>query len=147
MSIELSGVRKTLMVLALALGIGILGLAVFSWRAAGIRANPDLPDYGAVPPFSLTDRTERPVRLSDLQGKVWVVDFIFTTCPGPCPVMTSQMKRLQDELKGRRQVQLVSITVDPETDTPAVLSRYSPKQPENNDIYFLLIAELASSMF
>jgi protein SCO1 len=138
MNIELTGIRKTLMVLALALGVGIVGLAVFSWRTAGMKADPDLPDYGAVPPFSLTDRTERPVRLSDLAGKVWVVDFIFTSCPGPCPAMTSQMKRLQDELKGKRQVRLVSITVDPETDTPAVLSRYAAAVGGDPERWFFL---------
>lgn len=103
-----------------------------------MKARPELPDYGAVPPFSLTDRTGRPVRLSDLEGKVWVVDFIFTTCPGPCPVMTSQMKRLQDELKGNPRVRLVSITVDPETDTPAVLSKYAAAVGGDPERWFFL---------
>ncbi|MGB7623923.1 MAG: SCO family protein [Terriglobia bacterium] len=138
MSIDLSGIRKTLMVLALALGLWVVGLGVFFWKTTGTITGPALPDYGKVPPFSLVNFNNLPIQLSDLQGKVSVMDFFFTTCPGPCPAMTSQMKRLQDEFKDRRGVQFVSVTVDPETDTPAVLSKYAAAVGADPSRWFFL---------
>lgn len=79
--------------------------------------------YGAVPDFSLTDQAGRPVTLSALKGQVWIADFIFTHCAGQCPMMTSQMVRLQTNLPNA--VQFVSFSVDPRRDTPRVLSQYA----------------------
>lgn len=65
--------------------------------------------------------------LDDLRGKVWVADFIFTNCAGPCPRLTSHMSRLQEALAGVAgggEVRLVSFSVDPEKDTPEVLAEY-----------------------
>jgi protein SCO1/2 len=125
MSMNLSGIRKTLTVLTLFLGLGVVGFGVYAWKIVDRGNRPSLPVYGTVPAFSLIERNGRTVQLSDLQGMVWVVDFIFTSCPGPCPTMTSEMKRLQSQLEGKNGVRLVSVTVDPETDTPAVLSNYA----------------------
>ena len=81
---------------------------------------------GGVPAFSLTAQTGRTVTRDTLKGKIWVVDFIFTTCNGPCPRMSAQMKRLQAKLDAAPDdVRLISITVDPEHDTPAVLAEYA----------------------
>lgn len=60
-----------------------------------------------------------------LAGKVWIVDFIYTNCPGPCPRMTSQMHRLEQRMKGDSDVRLVSISVDPQHDTPRVLNDFA----------------------
>lgn len=60
-----------------------------------------------------------------LRGKVWVADFIYTNCPGPCPRMTSQMHRLQQQVNGQTDIRLISISVDPEHDTPQVLNNYA----------------------
>ena len=79
---------------------------------------PTLPD------FQLVERSERKVALTELRGAPFVFDFIFTTCSGPCPLMTSNMRALQDSLAGS-DVRLVSFSVDPPTDTPAVLTRYA----------------------
>ncbi len=87
-----------------------------------------LPVYGQVPDFTLTSQSGEQVGLKDLQGGVWVADFIFTTCSGPCPVLTLRMRSLHKTLvESGRNVKCVSITVDPETDTPAVLNRYALK--------------------
>jgi protein SCO1/2 len=85
----------------------------------------ELRKMSIVPPFALTERSGRTVTNRDLSGKIWVADFIYTTCPGPCPVITSGMARLQDAVAHDPQVQLVSFTVDPQTDTPAVLAKYA----------------------
>src|SRR6266850_6022052 len=80
---------------------------------------PTLPVYGQIPGFALTDETGRPFDKKSLDGKVWVADFIFTTCTGPCPRMSSLMRQVQSLSPDAR---LVSFTVDPDRDTPAVLA-------------------------
>ncbi|MBV9082897.1 MAG: SCO family protein, partial [Acidobacteriaceae bacterium] len=69
----------------------------------------------------MTDSAGRPFDSKELAGKVWVADFIYTSCPGPCPRMTSEMHKLDQQLKADRDVVLVSISVDPDHDTPQVL--------------------------
>jgi len=79
------------------------------------------------PDFALTDQAGRPLALADLAGRVLLVDFIFTTCPGPCPILTSSHVRVQKLLPEdvRDRVHFVSISVDPEHDTPAALTAYA----------------------
>lgn len=85
-----------------------------------------LPELGQVPPFSLTGEDGQPFQSSaELAGKVWVADFIFTTCNGPCPRMTALMRKVQDSTAEFEDVQLVSFTVDPKTDTPEKLAEYA----------------------
>jgi protein SCO1/2 len=84
-----------------------------------------LPDYGHVPQFQMTDSLGRAFDGKSLAGKVWVVDFIYTSCPGPCPLMTSRMHRVEQRVKDDSDVRLVSISVDPEHDTPAVLNQFA----------------------
>lgn len=80
--------------------------------------------FNTVAPFTLTDSSGKPFTLAALLGKPWIVDFVFTRCTGPCPVVTSSMRRAQDLLAGDA-VHLVTITVDPEYDTPEVLAEYA----------------------
>lgn len=75
--------------------------------------------------FALTERSGSTVRNSDLLGKVWIASFVFTRCTAGCPQITTTMKRLQDELAGHPDVQLITFTVDPEHDDPKELSRYA----------------------
>ncbi|MCX6887600.1 MAG: SCO family protein [Verrucomicrobia bacterium] len=91
------------------------------------RAGGDLPDYGPIADFTLTNQAGQQVTLIDLRGKVWVADIIFTRCAGPCVKMTRQMKELQDALASSSAVHLVSLTTDPTFDTPAVLHQYSQR--------------------
>ena len=84
------------------------------------------PDYGQVPEFTLTDETGQPFGSSQLRGKIWLADFIFTSCAGQCPRMTEQMRLMQQRLP--QSVQMVSITADPQRDTPPVLAQYAARQ-------------------
>jgi protein SCO1/2 len=79
------------------------------------------------PDFALIDQDARPVSLAALRGKVVLLDFVFTSCPGPCPILTGIHQRARDGLSetDRASVQLVSITLDPERDTPAVLREWA----------------------
>lgn len=84
----------------------------------------DLPHLGRVPAFSLT--TETGARADDgiFREKVTIADFIFTSCSGICPMMSGRMAWLQGQMGDRNDVQFLSFSVDPETDTPAVLAAY-----------------------
>jgi protein SCO1/2 len=91
--------------------------------------------YGAVPSFQLTNQNGQPFGSAQLAGKIWIADFVYTTCPGPCPMISSRMSELQKPLE-KTDVHLVSFSVDPEKDTPAVLRGYAERlqaEPERWD--------------
>ena len=89
--------------------------------------NKALPVYGQVADFTLTNQMGQAVSLADLRRQVWVADIIFTRCPGPCLKMTRQMRELQAALPPGSGAKLVSLTTDPEFDTPAVLKAYAQR--------------------
>lgn len=88
----------------------------------GMLAKPvgELPDH-----YRFVDEQGAERTFADLRGRFVVVDFIFTSCTGPCPPMAEQMGRLQERLAGVPDVTLLSISVDPRTDTPEVLRDYA----------------------
>lgn len=86
-----------------------------------------LPVISTVADFTLTNQNSQAVTLADLRGHVWVADIIFTRCAGPCPRMTQQMKSLQDALPQTSQTKLVTLTTDPEFDSPEVLQKYATR--------------------
>jgi protein SCO1 len=85
-----------------------------------------LPTYDHVPPFTMSDSEGRPFNSSSLTGKVWIADFIYTTCPAACPMMSSKMKRVHQQTAGLPDVRIVSISVDPR-DTPAALKAFGTR--------------------
>jgi len=82
--------------------------------------------YGTVPSFQLVNQNGQAFGSARLAGKIWIADFIYTTCPGPCPMISSRMSELQKPLE-KTDVHLVSFSVDPEKDTPEVLRGYAEK--------------------
>ena len=82
--------------------------------------------YGSVPAFQLVNQNGQPFGSAQLTGKIWIADFIYTTCPGPCPMISSRMSELQKPLE-KTDVHLVSFSVDPDKDTPQVLRSYAEK--------------------
>jgi protein SCO1/2 len=95
-------------------------------RVALRRLPPPPPVLSTIPPFAMTDQQGQPFGTNDLAGKVWVADFIFTSCPTACPMLTQRMVDI--EHRARRlgpDLHLVSFTVDPERDTPAKLAEYA----------------------
>ena len=101
-----------------------------------------LPVIGDVPRFQLTDHLGRNFDSSALDGHVWVADFIFTNCEGPCPRMSSHMKALQG--KTDSAVKLISFTVDPARDTPPVLADYAKKFEDDNKKWLFLTGSVAT---
>lgn len=124
------------------LACAILGITAFKlWKAqhdenaasvSRVQVEPPLDDDGQLPrlfttpAFSLIDQNAKPITDADLRGNVWVAAFIFTNCAGPCPMMSAKMAELQMTVT-EPNVKLVSISVDPQRDTPAVLKQYAQK--------------------
>lgn len=91
----------------------------------GSAGGSPLPKLGAVPEFGLTEANGNELRESQLRGKVWIASFIFTRCAEACPMMMRKEVKLQAELPVRDDLRLVSFSVDPDWDTPKVLTEYS----------------------
>src|SRR5271154_3164980 len=121
--------------IVLALGaFAFLGLKVLGSRPS----NRFLPPTLKAPDFSFPERSGKIFSSSELEGKVWVVDFIFTHCAGSCPLLSQQMKFLQQEWKGNEDFKLVTFTVDPERDPVVVLKKYAEDlQADPNQWFFL----------
>jgi protein SCO1/2 len=92
---------------------------------AACNRQPPLPVYGQIPPFQLTAQTGENFDSRELDGHIWVADFMFTNCPGPCPMMSHQMSVIQQSTANTPGVKLISFTVDPAHDTPQVLAEYA----------------------
>ena len=118
-------------------GIVAVILAVTYFMKDG-KPTIDLPMIGSIPEFSFTDSQGNEFNRSKLDGKVWVADFIFTTCTMACPVMTGNMNIVHKEFKNNDNVRIVSISVYPEYDTPEVLSEYASRYDANTDRWHFL---------
>lgn len=111
-------------------GIVALVAAVAFWLTRA--QEPGLPALFPAPAFQLVDQDGAPFASGELEGKVWVAGFIYTTCPDICPIITVRLAALADSLAADEllgsDVHLVTFTVDPERDTPAVLTAYAERQ-------------------
>ncbi|HLJ17407.1 MAG TPA: SCO family protein [Bryobacteraceae bacterium] len=99
--------------------------AAFLLALAACRHSSQLPTYGTISEFTLIAQDGQAFSSRELKGNVWVADFFFTHCLGPCPRMGSQMHKIEMTTKNYPNVRLVSFTVDPARDTPIVLADYS----------------------
>src|SRR5213596_1193307 len=111
------------------IAIPILTLALLLWlRQLEVTAlrQRTISSYGTVPEFVLVNQGGQNFGSAQLRGKIWIADFIYNTCPGPCPMISSRMSELQKPLE-KSDVHLVSFTVDPAKDTPQVLRGYADK--------------------
>ncbi|HYR22020.1 MAG TPA: SCO family protein [Chthoniobacterales bacterium] len=111
------------------IAIPIITLAFLLWlRQLEVNAlrQRTVSSYGSVPEFVLVNQDGKNFGSAQLRGKIWIADFIFTTCPGPCPMISSRMSELQKPLE-KTDVHLVSFSVDPAKDTPQVLRGYAEK--------------------
>ena len=144
--------RKLVVFLLRGLGLlvlaGILLAVLWVWQGPLIRSwligkgpGETLDVFGAVPDFSLIERNGKPVRRDDLMGKVWIATFIYTRCPDTCLLQTTEMAKLQSALTTEDDLRLVSITVDPERDTPAVLSQYANRYGADANRWLFLTGE------
>jgi protein SCO1/2 len=138
----------------LLLGTAVIGLGVILGTALWLKLGPPtrvtladragndgLKQYGSVPDFKLTERNGTDVNLARLRGKIWIADFIYTTCTDTCPLQTAAMAELQKEFAAKPEVQFVSVSVDPDRDTPQVLSVYADKHAADRQRWFFLTGQ------
>ena len=138
----------------LILGTLVIGLAIVLGTALWLKLGPRpqfvtsdgeqrdrLMQYGAVPDFSLTERSGENIGLAQLRGKIWIADFIYTSCTDTCPLQTGMMAKLQEEYSSKSDLQLVSVTVDPERDTPQTLSLYAARHNADAKRWFFLTGQ------
>lgn len=119
--------------------VGISLVAVQRSRRTG------LPEIAIVPAFRLTDQRGQPFGAHELAGHVWIANFMFTSCPDICPVLTERMVALRSRLAPRGgALRYVSFSVDPETDTPEVLARYARKHGADHEDWSFLTGELGA---
>ena len=116
-----------------------------SSRAAGQPSSLAVPaDHPWVGPelveFALVDSRGVQVTRADLAGRAFILDFVFTTCAGPCPAMSARMRGMQEQLGGT-DVRLVSVSVDPERDDPATLADYAQALEADTDRWWFLTGE------
>jgi protein SCO1/2 len=109
--------------LSLAFGMLGLGYLVSLTEMAHVQKST-LPVIGQIADFTLTNQDGKITTLADLTNHVWVADIIFTRCAGPCPIMTGKMKKLEDALPQTSGAKLVTLTTDPDYDSPAVMKKY-----------------------
>ena len=122
--------RKHLILIAFSFFmLGLMSLGALMLYKPQHKIAPPLPMLGQAPVFSLTDSTgETFTSTARLANRIWVADFFFSTCPGPCPKMAESMKLLHQRFADRPdEVSLVNISVDPENDTPGKLKIYAGK--------------------
>jgi protein SCO1/2 len=109
--------------------------------AGNAAALEGLNQYGAVPDFSLVERSGKSVSLVDVRGKVWIANFIYTTCTDTCPMQSAAMAKLQEKWANRPELRFVSFSVDPQHDTPAVLSRYAERFKASRERWLFLTGD------
>ncbi len=110
------------------IGISFIVLIFGIWAVPKIvdtLSKSELETIGKVPQFQFTDQHGNTISNSDYKGKVYVVEFFFTTCPSICPIMTENMIKIQNEFLGNPKVAMASFSIDPSHDTPEVLKEYA----------------------
>ena len=101
----------------------------------------DLPKLGTISGFKLENQKGDKVEANYFDGQVWIGTFIFTRCQGPCPMMTQKMARMQKELANIPNLKHVSITMDPEFDTPEVLLEYANRYKADHERWQFLTGD------
>jgi protein SCO1/2 len=109
---------------------------------AGCAQVKPLPVLGEVAPFQLTTQDDKPFDSRTLDGHIWVADFVYTTCDGPCPMMSHQMRGIQSSTEATPDVKLVSFSVDPAHDTPPVLAKYASHFKADLNRWYFLTGEM-----
>ena len=120
--------RSGLVLLLLFVGYGLFLINRSGSGGSGAPSTAPLPVLRTISSMDLVDQEGQPVNLQTFRGQPWFANIIFTRCPGPCARMTQKMRQLQEALPAEAsEVQLVSLTTDPDFDTPEVLSQYARK--------------------
>lgn len=131
----------------------VLVAVVFAWAWTSGGKNvqspqENLPAIASVPAFTMTEASGKSVTLEDMRGTVWVADFIFTDCPGPCPKLSAIMRNVQNELKRREiDARLVSFSLDPLNDRPEVLRHYANRFKADRSMWWFFTCDDEDTMW
>lgn len=126
------------------IGVSFIILIFGIWAVPKIidtMSKPELEVVGKVPDFSFTDHRGKTITNKDYEGKVYVAEFFFTTCPTICPVMNESMIKIQNKFLGNPNVGMASFTIDPEHDTSEVLKEYAEKHGITKPQWHLLTGD------
>jgi protein SCO1 len=133
---------SALVVVICSLGVS---LVFQQWRqTVGRREKVTLDHFNTVPPFEFTSQDGKAFKSERLAGKIWVADFFFTDCPGPCLRMSAAMEELQEAVRKKTDVDLVSFSINPSADTPPVLEAYAQKFQAAEGRWFFLTGDRAA---
>ena len=124
--------------------IAIAALLIATYLLKNSEPENSLPVIGNIPDFEFVNSEGETITLTSLKGKVWVADFIFTTCNMACPIMTGNMNIIHKKYKQNDDVRLVSISVYPEYDTPEVLTKYAAQYNADTNRWYFLTGEVST---
>tara|TARA_B100000427_G_scaffold323518_1_gene327112 strand:+ start:1106 stop:1690 length:585 start_codon:yes stop_codon:yes gene_type:complete len=124
--------------------IAIAALLIATYLLKNSEPENSLPVIGNIPDFEFVNSEGETINLTSLKGKVWVADFIFTTCNMACPIMTGNMNIIHKKYKQNDDVRLVSISVYPEYDTPEVLTKYAAQYNADTNRWYFLTGEVST---
>ena len=115
--------------------VGVI-IATLWW----ITKSKPLPVFGSIPQFEMTNSKGEPFGTDNLTGNIWVADFIFTTCGGPCPIMSTEMADIHRTFLDKSDIHTVTYTVNPDYDTPEVLAAYAERFKADRSQWHFLTA-------
>lgn len=134
--------KSVLNTLCLVLGFTLLGVAAYYFVFIRPLDNAPPPVMGQVENFKLIDTEGAEFSKDKLDGKIWVADLVFTSCKMTCPMLTRKMGNVYKSYELEDKVRFVSVSVDPERDTPAVLKKYSADNGINTAKWHFLTGEM-----
>jgi protein SCO1/2 len=120
----------------------LVAACAFVASASACSGSSPLSDYGALPDFSLTNQRGKTVTASLLRGRVVIANFIFTSCPDVCPLLTEQLAAIRKQLPERAALTLVSFSVDPEHDTPERLQQFAAAHGADRENWWFVTGPL-----
>src|SRR5689334_19109693 len=123
--------------------VAVAAVALYAGHRLNAAERTERGELGRVPAFSLLDQRGQTVTDRTLRGGPWVANFVFTRCPSACPLLSAKFKALQGELGDLKGVRYVSISVDPEHDTPPVLAAYAQRFSADTSRWWFLTGPLA----
>lgn len=129
--------KKGWLYLAFFIALAIVFYTIVSYLIPGY-SDKKLPPISEVGAFSFTNQDGKTVTNADVKGKVFVAEYFFTTCPGICPVMNTNMKQVYEKFKGVPNFLILSHTCDPKTDSAARLKAYADSLGVNTNQWIFL---------
>ena len=138
--------RRLVWSLVLLMLASLAGVSFWSWQGRWSPTGGESPlerlgDFGTVPAFALIDQRGQRVTLGDLAGLVWIANFLYTRCTDTCPMQSARLASLHGEMAEARDLRLVSISIDPEHDTPEALQRYAQRFGAHPTHWFFLTGD------